>query len=76
MITTNYLNTTESFEEALFYYALDTFYAKPDPEDDEYSFVMVKNDLGKSIFHLKNDYLEDMEFEYALNVIRLNNYYE
>lgn len=76
MTTTRFFDTVESFEEALFYFSLDTLYVKSDPEDDDYSLVIIKNGNEKLVCRVSNDYLEDREFEYDLNVVHLNNYNE
>lgn len=64
-------DSAEAFDQVIFYYPFDTFYVKPDPRNDDCSFVLVKNEDGKFVFHVTNEYLEEKEFEYDLNVVRL-----
>ena len=66
-------NSEKAFDQAIFYYALDTFYAKPDPQNDDRSFVIVKNEDDTFVFHVNNEYLEEKAFEADLHVVHLRN---
>ena len=62
----------KAFEDAIFYHALDTFYVKTDPDNDDYSLIYLKNEEKTYVFRLKSEYFEEKAFVYDLNCVYID----